>query len=243
MTETNDATQFRDDESFRAPLVSTNDPLRPRTEAQRVLEVEELRTAFRPAEVPTVNDGLMRHLESGHLVGIEAAPLPGPLALSPTVDAEVARRHITAEEAARRIATKFDPVVIATDNVRHEGFLKSVAIALRADPNPANLEQIAKLLTEAKVYLPDHEYPKMLFSRSHPENGHPGTYDPRHDHVSAIVANEDEASALGSGWVDSIHDLPPRGDIPVHLPNAKARATPPAHAPEIPPHTELGGSI
>ncbi len=60
------------------------------------------------------------------------------------------------------------------------------------------------------------EYPKMLYSRQHAKNGHPGTYSARHDHVAVIVASEVEEDALGAGWVTDHTALPPRGDEPLH---------------------------
>ena len=154
---------------------------------------------------------------------------------------------MTPKEAADKLRPNFTPDLTPHDTPpedrHHVKFLEDVAIELGVEPTPFVLHQLREAMEEGDIRPDSNEYPKMMFSRSHPENGHPGTYDARHDHVHAIVANEEEAAALGSGWVDSIHDLPPRGDIPVHLPASAPRKTEPAHAPEVHPHNELGSSI
>lgn len=191
--------------------ISAGDPFRPHTEAQRVAEA--VRDAQRPVAAPTTPGGLLVHHETGHLVGIEQAPPAQPLALAATVsDATDRRRVITAEEAARRISGEFEPVAMDPEKAHHGRFLSAVAGYLGAEPNPANLDQIADLLGKIEVQLPDHEYPKMLYSRTLPpaEHGFESHLSLRHDHVGVIVNNDEDAQKLGSGWIENPADLPKR---------------------------------
>lgn len=188
--------------------VISGDPFRPRTEAQRVLEEE-----YEASHVQE-RGGLLRHPETGHLIGVESAPLPAPVGASATIasDKTDRRRNISVEEAAIIIRADFVPVSVDPEIVRQEEFLTSVAGYLNADPNPDNLKQISDLLGKADVELPDHEYPKMLYSRTIPdeEYGFETHTSVRHDHVGVIIHNEDDAKKLGSGWVENPAELPAR---------------------------------
>jgi hypothetical protein len=72
----------------------------------------------------------------------------------------------------------------------------------------------------------------MLYSRRHhaAEVCSASIYDPRHDWCWAHVENEEQARALGEGWVESPADLPPRGEMPIHAPEPVAPAVVDPHA-------------
>lgn len=209
-----------------ADPVASGDPFRPHTEAERIYEFERGIGPIEsdPALLVKTPGGLLRHPDTGHLVGIEQAPIPAPLAQGATIAADKSdqRRLIGAQEAANRIRDEFKPVVVEPKYLRHEKFLTAVAGHLGADPNPANLEQIAELLGKSEVTLPDHEYPKMLYGRMLPdaEHGFETHVNLRHDHVGVIARNEEDAKKLGGGWVENPADLPKRkegearGDFP-----------------------------
>ena len=186
-----------------------NDPLAPRTETQRVLDAQRAAAAL---AVPTIAAPEPLHPATQELVQINSAPIPAPLTIAATVAADKAdtRRAITATEAAAIIHDEFEPAVIAPANAHHVAFLTEVADVLDADPNPANLEQIAELLDKAGVELADHEYPKMLYSRGYAPAEFESHVDARNDRIGVVVANEDEAKELGSGWTDDPTTLKPR---------------------------------
>lgn len=196
--------------------ITSGDPFQMHTETQRVADAAY--AAAQPAPLSVAPSGLLVHPETGHLVGIEQAPAAQPLALAATVvDATDRRRIITAEEAARRISGEFEPVALDPEKAHHGRFLSAVAGYLGAEPNPANLDQIAELLGKVEVQLPDHEYPKMMYSRTlpAPELGYESHLSLRHDHVGVIVNSEEDAKKLGSGWIENPADLPKRdkGDV------------------------------
>ena len=186
-----------------------NDPLHPRTETQRVLDAN--REAIVTA-VPTTILPEPLHPATQELVGIHAGQLPAPLVVAATIAAEKSdvRRAVTAEEAAAIIHDEFEPAVLEPKDVHHVAFLTAVADILDADPNPENLEQIAELLDKAGVELADHEYPKMLYSRGYAPADFESHVDHRNDRIGVVVANEEEAGKLGSGWTDDPTTLPPR---------------------------------
>lgn len=191
--------------------ITSGDPFQMHTETQRVADAAY--AAQPPAASPVNAAGLLVHPETGHLVGIEQAPPAQPLALAATVaDATDRRRIITAEEAANRIRGDFEPVALDPEKAHHGRFLAAVAGYLGAEPNPVNLDQIAELLGKIEVQLPDHEYPKMLYSRTlpAPELGYKSYLSLRHDHVGVIVNNEEDAKKLGPGWIENPADLPKR---------------------------------
>jgi hypothetical protein len=209
------------------------DPLKPRTEAERVFDADRAvqlnsRSGAQvgvgefgryPSQLASstgllTDRGTVLHPMTQQLVGVHAGPLPEPLALSATVAADKSdrRRIITAEEAANRIRDEFKPVEVEADQVRYTKFLTKVAHHLNADPNPANLKQIQDLLGKAEVELPDYDYPKMLYSRTLPDAGHgfETHIDNRLDHVGVIVNNKEDAGKLGSGWIEKPAELPAR---------------------------------
>lgn len=147
-------------------------------------------------------DDLIIHPESGHLVGIEQAP-PRPNTGS----------GLTPEEAADQIRGKFVPEVTPPDLQHQSRFLTAVAAQLGVEPTHANLVGISKALEEEGVEFPSNEYPKMLYSRSLPDEKHnfETHIDLRNDHVGVLVNNEDEANELGTGWIDDPAKLPDRG--------------------------------
>jgi len=77
-----------------------------------------------------------------------------------------------------------------------------------------------------------NEYPKMLYSRTHhtEEGISASVYEPRHDAVWAFVWSEDEEKKLGSSWIESLSDLPPRGSLPLYA--APKAAIEPIHEAE-----------
>jgi hypothetical protein len=143
-----------------------NDPLTNRSEAQRVADADAAFVLVGPQHTPSgaPAEGLLTHPETGHLVGIEQAPAaPSPMhqpgvRFGPTDRTRV----ITAEEAANRIRDKFVPAAMPPEYHHQTPFMIAVAGYLRADPNPANLEQIARLLDEAEVEFPDASYPTWV---------------------------------------------------------------------------------
>lgn len=93
------------------------------------------------------------------------------------------------------------------------------------------VEELERMLAEAKAKVSHVEYPKMLYSRTHHADRTvaPSYYDPRHDWAWVHVADEDQAKQLGEGWVENPVDLPLRGDIPLYPP---VKADPAAEAAE-----------
>ena len=219
-------------ENINRPFTK-GDPLKPRTESERVYDADRAvqlnsRSGAQvgvdefgryPSQLASstgllTDRGTVLHPMTQQLVGVHAGPLPKPLALSATVAADKSdrRRVITAEEAANRIRDEFKPVEVEADQVRYTKFLTKVAHHLNADPNPANLKQIQDLLGKAEVELPDYDYPKMLYSRTLPDAGHgfETHIDTRLDHVGVIVNNKEDAGKLGSGFIEKPSELPAR---------------------------------
>lgn len=127
---------------------------------------------------------------------------------------------MNAKEAADKIRPTFHLESMPPEERHHVIFVEQVATELGVEHTAFNLHQVASALDDSNIHQDSNEYPKMLFSRQHHANEGVGasTYDPRHDYVWAHVENEEQASALGSGWVDDPAELPPRGDIPIDAP-------------------------
>lgn len=126
---------------------------------------------------------------------------------------------MNAKDAADRLRPSFHlEIEQLAPEVQHDiKFYTDVAAELGVEPTPFNLHQIKEALEAANIHRDSNEYPKMLFSRSFPESGAVGAYyAARHDHVWVHVENDEQASALGSGWVEDAVKLPPRGDIPLY---------------------------
>jgi hypothetical protein len=197
-----------DKENINRPYTK-GDPLKPRTESERVYDAD------RAAQINYQHEYTpLPHPQSQNLVGVHSGDLPEPLALSATVPADKSdrRRSITSEEAADRIRGEFKPVEADVKDARYAKFLTKVAHHLNADPNPANLKQIQDLLGKAEVELPDYDYPKMLYSRTLPDSsyGFQTHIDTRGDHVGVIVNNKEDAGKLGSGFIEKPSELPAR---------------------------------
>lgn len=126
---------------------------------------------------------------------------------------------MNAKEAANQLRPSFHLESMPPEDRHHVKFVEDVAAELGIEPTPFNLHQVADALDRADIRGDSLEYPKMLYSRSHHVEGTvtASFYDARHDWVWAHVANEDEAKRLGAGWVEDPAQLPPRGDIPLHL--------------------------
>lgn len=135
---------------------------------------------------------------------------------------------MNAKEAADKLRPDFHLTQMPVEDRHHVKFVEDVATELGVEHTAFNLHQVADALDIANIHEDSNEYPKMLFSRQHhaAEGIASSVYDPRHDYVWVHVANEDEAKALGSGWVDSVAALPPRGDIPVDAPESQPNAAP-----------------
>lgn len=134
---------------------------------------------------------------------------------------------MTPKEAADKIRPDFHLEQMPVEDRHHIKFVEDVAEELGVEPTPFNLHQVGESLDRADIHPDDNTYPKMLFSRQHhTEKGIPASvYDARHDLTWVHVANEEEASKLGSGWVENVLDLPPREDILLH-PEPKATVEP-----------------
>lgn len=145
---------------------------------------------------------------------------------------------MNAKEAADKLRPDFNLQQMPPEHRHHVKFVEDVATELGIEHTAFNLHQVADALDEAGIHETGDEYPKMLFSRQHHvEKDIPASiYDPRHDYTWVHVANEDEASKLGSGWVENSSDLPERGDIPVHSEPKAAEV--PTEASDI--QTEIG---
>jgi hypothetical protein len=150
------------------------------------------------------------------------------------------------KEAADKIRPDFHLESMPPEDRHHVKFIEDVAAELGVEHTPFNLHQVGQALDRADIHPESNEYPKMLYSRSHhaEEGIGASVYEPRHDFVWAHVANEDEAKKLGSGWVEDISELPPRGEIPLHA-EPKAVEYAPAVEHEEPPfettHEEFVG--
>ena len=87
------------------------------------------------------------------------------------------------------VALLRDRINPGLDNIvqRDGEFLRAACEGLALPITPANVAQVATLL--GVMGIPTHEsYPKMMYHANRP---------------SAVVANEDEAKALGDGWSDT----------------------------------------
>lgn len=141
---------------------------------------------------------------------------------------------MNAQEAANVLRPNFHLEQMPAEDRHHVVFVEAVAAELGVEPTPFNLHQVAAALDAADIHPDDNEYPKMLYSRQHHavENCEASTYDRRHDWCWAHVANEEQAKALGSGWIENPAELPPRGDTPLHAPPVAAPANPKPETPE-----------
>ncbi len=151
------------------------------------------------------------------------------------------------KEAADKLRPTFSPKAMPHDTPAAERhyvqFLQDVATELGIEHTPFHLHQLGVALKEANISPDSNEYPKMLFSRTHPAGPIPATYDIRHDHVWAHVENEDQEAALGSGWVTDHTKLPPRGNIPLYPAGGVSATTPAAtQAPPVSFRSPLGGT-
>lgn len=124
---------------------------------------------------------------------------------------------MNAKDAAEKIRPTFHLHSMPPDARHHVKFIEDVATELGVEHTPFNLHQVAEAIDEAGIERDSLEYPKMLFSRRHHavKDIEASVYLPRHDCVAVHVANEDQAKELGSGFVDDIAQLPPRGDTPI----------------------------
>lgn len=126
---------------------------------------------------------------------------------------------MNAKEAAEHLRPTFRlESEVLSPEVQHDiSFHKEVATELGVEHTPFNLHQVAESLAAAGIERPSNEFPKMLYSRTHPDKfGHQGTYDQRHDHVWVKVHDADQEDALGESWVDHPDKLPPRGNLPLY---------------------------
>lgn len=146
---------------------------------------------------------------------------------------------MNAKEAADRLRPNFHLESMPPEDRHHVIFVEDVTAELGVEPTPFNLHQVAAALDAADIHPDDNEYPKMLYSRQHhAEDGCSASiYDPRHDWCWAHVENDEQAKALGSGWVESPADLPPRGETPIDAPEPAVK--PVAEHGEFIPPTEF----
>lgn len=124
---------------------------------------------------------------------------------------------MTPKEAADVLRPNFHLASMPPDARHHMLFVEQVTAELGIDASGFNLAQVASALDEAHIEGEPLEYPKMLYSRRHHaiKDIEASIYLPRHDCVSVHVANADEAGKLGSGFVEDMAQLPPRGDMPI----------------------------
>jgi hypothetical protein len=127
---------------------------------------------------------------------------------------------MNAKEAADKIRPTFHLISMPPEDRHHVRFIEEVAAELGVEPTPFNLHQVGGALDAADIHGDDLHFPLMLYSRQHHavEGVVASTYYPRHDFVFVIVENKEQFDALGDGWVESIDDLPPRGEIPINAP-------------------------
>lgn len=127
---------------------------------------------------------------------------------------------MNAKEAAARLRPTFHLESMPAEARHHVKFVEDVASELGIEHSAFNLHQVADALDVAGIEQDSNEYPKMLFSRQHHavDGVSASVYDARHDYVIAIVNSDDEAKALGDGWVDDPAKLAERGDVPVAAP-------------------------
>ena len=150
---------------------------------------------------------------------------------------------MNAQEAAERLRPSFKLEAMPAEDRHHVKFVEDVATALGIEHSHFNLHQVADAVDRAGIEQDSNEYPKMLYSRQHHAVKAVGAsmYDPRHDHVWTVVADEEQAAALPEGWVDDIAKLPPRGEIPLHA-VAPIENAPQTEAPLVPLRTLQGGT-
>ncbi len=127
---------------------------------------------------------------------------------------------MNAKEAADHIRPSFHLATMPAADRHQAKFVADVATELGVEHSPFNLQQVASALESADIHRDVHTYPMMLFSRQHHnvEGVEASVYDARHDHCFVHVANEDQADALGGGWIEDHTKLPPRGDLPITAP-------------------------
>jgi|SRR5882762_1947636 len=127
---------------------------------------------------------------------------------------------MNSKEAADAIRETFHLESMPPEDRHHVKFIEDVAAELGVEPIPFNLHQVGQALHHAGIEADSNEYPKMLFSRTHhaEKDIEASVYDKRHDAVWAHVRSDEEAAKLGSGWVESLAELSPRGDLPLHAP-------------------------
>lgn len=127
---------------------------------------------------------------------------------------------MNAHDAAEAIRPTFHLESMPPEDRHHVLFVEAVADELGIEKTAFNMHQVASALDAADIHQDSNEFPMMLYSRQHHADGDvaPSVYDQRGDYVWVHVANEDEAKSLGSGWVQSIDDLPPRGETPIDAP-------------------------
>ncbi len=125
---------------------------------------------------------------------------------------------MTPKEAADKLRPIFKLEQMPAEDRHAVKFVEAVATELGVERTPFNLHQVAGALEQHEISHDPHEYPKMLFSRTHHQEAisTPSIYDKRHDHCWVNVMNAEEEAKLGSDWVDHIGKLPARGDLPVH---------------------------
>lgn len=136
---------------------------------------------------------------------------------------------MTPKEAAGVLRPTFHLYALPVGDRHYVKFVEAVAAELGIEHTVFNLYQVAAALTVANIKRDGDEYPKMLYSRQFPK-GHAAVYDPRHDHVSAIVRNDEELDALGAGWVTDFSTLPLRDGIPLYAPPQEKPTEPTAPA-------------
>lgn len=131
---------------------------------------------------------------------------------------------MNSKEAADAIRETFHLESMPAEDRHHVKFIEDVAAELGIEPIPFNLHQVGQALHHAGIEPDSNEYPKMLYSRTHhaEKDIEASVYDKRHDAVWAHVRNEEEAAKLGAGWVESLAELPPRGELPLHAPGEPA---------------------
>jgi hypothetical protein len=139
---------------------------------------------------------------------------------------------MTPKEAAEAIRPTFHLHAMPPEARHHVKFVEDVAAELGIEPTLYNVMHVANALDHAEIRGEPLHYPMMLYSRQHHavEGVAASVYEQRHDFVWVQVENEDQAKALGDGWVESIAELPPRGEMSLHAPMAKPIEAPVEHA-------------
>lgn len=114
---------------------------------------------------------------------------------------------MTPKAAADLIRPHFKLPHISPDMRREYAFTEAVADELGVERTVLNMLALSDALHEAGVTHDRHDYPKHLYRKALPDgvtlahfkNAH---YDPRHDHICVMVADDNEEHALDDGWVD-----------------------------------------